>query len=230
MYSKKYYKKYEFGFTSDQRVDHQKIVSLISIKNPTVLDFGCGLGTLLGKINTPSKNKYGIETNSFAIKECRKKSLNVFKYTKTLKPLKTGFFDYIIMNESIEHLHDPFSLLVKLKKLLKRHGKIIITTPNRTIFVNKLDPSHYSEMSFAELEALVERVGFKIDLHQVSGFGPWDLLGRKIVFPIGRFMLKNKLANRSVSLIRNKVDNGQMSKFRSNYISLGAQQILMARL
>jgi len=42
--------------------------------------------------------------------------------------LKSGKCDYIVMNEVLEHLDDPCSVLVKLRSLLSERGRLFITT------------------------------------------------------------------------------------------------------
>lgn len=217
------------GFESTDRMDHKGIVKYSQIKkSDNVLEIGCGMGELLSKL--PAKKKYGIESNQFAVDYCKKRKLTVKKHDNVYKlPYRDKFFDVIILNEVIEHIPNPKRALIEINRILKNGGKLIMTTPNKNILVNNLAESHCSEMSYKELSNLVNGSGYEIMIHKVRGINVWDYLGRKIIFPVGRFLTGSKLLSNSVNNIRSTVDNSNFSLFRDNFSSYGSQQLLIAR-
>lgn len=230
-YDKNYYEKNLYGFSSLNREDHKEILSLVNFTNKKVLDIGCGLGSLLKILDIPNKNKFGVESNPYAVKACKKDGLNVIQAENIYKlPYEDTSFDIIIMNEVIEHIEHPYLIIEEIYRLLKKDGRIVITTPNRGILVNNLDPSHLSEMSYKELEKNINKFGFKIEIHKVSGISIYDYIGRKFIFPIGRFILeKTKTNNKAISTTRDIVDHSNISKFRTKFKFWGAQQLLIAK-
>lgn len=89
-----------------------------------------------------------------------------------------GKFDYIIMGDIIEHLIDPWSALLKMKKLLKYNGEILASIPNimnaDTIFhilngnftyssAGVLDRTHMRFFTKNEIEKLFNSCGFNAE-------------------------------------------------------------------
>ncbi|OGK42484.1 hypothetical protein A2954_01425 [Candidatus Roizmanbacteria bacterium RIFCSPLOWO2_01_FULL_37_12] len=79
-------------------------------------------------------------------------------------------FDCITLFQVIEHLKNPIPLLQAAKKLLKKNGLILITTPNNDSPLRKLmgsrwsvynEPSHYVFYNQKTLEKTLQLAGFK---------------------------------------------------------------------
>ena len=90
----------------------------------TVLDFGCGGGFLLERINC--EHKMGFEVNDHAIKRARSVGLNV---TNDWDTIPDNSIDKIISNHSLEHVLQPVLVLKELHKKLKKDGKLVIVVP-----------------------------------------------------------------------------------------------------
>lgn len=230
-YTKKYYTDYSFGFTATNRHDHKRIIDIVKQYNPKrVIDIGCGLGTLLELLPLPKKSKFGLESNEYAVNECKKRGLNVILHRNIRKlPLTDGTFDMVILNEVLEHLDSPSEILKEIRRILKVKGLVVITTPSKSLLVRNIDKTHISELSYRELETVVSNAGFKIAKHEVSGFHLWDFIGRKIVFPLGKVLVKLAFLKKSVGGVRYTVDHSKMSHFRTTFVHFGAQQLLLAK-
>ncbi|OGK11887.1 hypothetical protein A2954_05905 [Candidatus Roizmanbacteria bacterium RIFCSPLOWO2_01_FULL_37_12] len=96
------------------------------IKNDDkVLDFGCGGGYMLERLNCGSK--FGVDINSQARREAEKKRIKVFE---TLDDLPDGIkFNVIFSHHTLEHVDNPIQILKSLRKYLKKGGLIIVTVP-----------------------------------------------------------------------------------------------------
>ena len=98
-------------------------------ENSTVLDVGCGDGTLVYKIKNICKKVYGIDTSKKSIDTANKdnKYDNVTFINDDF--IKRDFgnikFDSIIFVASIHHMNMERAL-IKAKELLNNNGKIII--------------------------------------------------------------------------------------------------------
>ena len=101
-----------------------------------VLDVGTGSGLLAHLLIRTKKNVVidGIEPDTFAYG----KSNQLYRksYNSTLEEFienaskRLNSYDYIIFADVIEHLANPSAILLKTEKLLKKEGKILISTPN----------------------------------------------------------------------------------------------------
>lgn len=231
LYNKRYYRKWWYGFSSPHRSDHKRILELVEFENKRVLDIGCGFGTLLRLVPTRSRYKYGIESNKYAVAMCRKFGLNVTLHADLGRlPYRAGFFDVVIMNEVIEHIKDPARAFLGVKKVLKRGGRLVVTTPCKNLLVQGLDPSHVSEMTYEELERVITSVGFTLLNHEVSGINVYDFVGRKVLFPLARYLVSVNVFHKYIQNAREKVDSGGMARFRRSLVWLGSQQLLVAAL
>jgi len=99
----------------------------------TTLEFGCGFGGFSALL----KDRYNVETwaveiNKKAAKEAAKKLDKVIHAdaNQSLVNIPDRYFDCIFFNDVLEHLVDPYSLLLSVKNKLKRNGVIIASIPN----------------------------------------------------------------------------------------------------
>jgi SAM-dependent methyltransferase len=84
-------------------------------------------------------------------------------------PFRDATFEAVFAGELIEHLPDPRPGLREFRRVLKRDGRLILTTPNRRRLANVVDrserpysPDHLSELSYDEVVALLHEAGFEL--------------------------------------------------------------------
>lgn len=96
-----------------------------------ILDAGCDTGYLSAQF-IHRYNVIGIDKNPSSIESCRRAYLGGRYELCDLFHLsfKDDFFDAIILNMVIEHISELDCLLTELKRVLKKDGIILITTPN----------------------------------------------------------------------------------------------------
>ena len=98
-----------------------------------VLEIGCGLGATLAEIQYlyPNAQVYGMELVPEVV-TVGKKVLNVVQgdIEKIDVPFDNVEFDYIILADVLEHLHNPENILRKLTKRLKKGGAFLCSIPN----------------------------------------------------------------------------------------------------
>jgi len=92
--------------------------------NDIILEFGCGGGYYLNKIN--AKRKIGIEVNPVAIKNAKDFGLEIYT---SLDEVKDSSIDVIYSHHALEHLFNPLEKLQELYKKLKNNGKIVFVVP-----------------------------------------------------------------------------------------------------
>jgi SAM-dependent methyltransferase len=199
-----YYKKYYF-FTGNPRTSFlgeiekfitglsynykQKII-LSSVTSPNktirVLDVGCGQGGFLKNLDDRKFEKFGIELDRKEYQICKNKNLNVYSSDIMNMDFKGNTFDAITLWHVIEHIPHPVKLFVKLDKLLKKGGKLFISTPNTSSFGFKIAlgqwfhmdaPRHVILYNSFSMLALCKDSSFEVEKIQSERFEfPLDLL------------------------------------------------------
>jgi 2-polyprenyl-3-methyl-5-hydroxy-6-metoxy-1,4-benzoquinol methylase len=53
-------------------------------------------------------------------------------------PFTDGFFDVVVCGEVIEHIFDTDNLLIEIRRVLRKNGILVISTPNIASFFNRL--------------------------------------------------------------------------------------------
>lgn len=114
----------------------KEIIGLINADKHSiihVLEIGCGLGATLAEIQYtyPNARVYGMELVT-EVATVSRKVLNVVQgdVEKADIPFGTVEFDYIILADVLEHLHNPEEILQKLAKRLKKGGAFLCSIPN----------------------------------------------------------------------------------------------------
>ena len=118
-----------------------KLVKKYSFDNK-VLDIGCAQGNIATLLAEQDFDTVALDLNQNFLNYAKKKrEFGKISYVcaSALKmPFKDNAFDAIIMGELIEHAAYPEKLLQEAKRVLKKEGVIIITTPNNHVFLSML--------------------------------------------------------------------------------------------
>lgn len=155
------------------RVIRNKKVAEYIPKGATMLDVGCGSDFyLLESVSRKIKSGTGID---MAVRSWKKGNIETRKMNINAKlPFKPGSFDAVTMIAFIEHLEKPEKILAECKRVLKRGGRIVITTPmqqakpfwemlvNLGLTEEKTTEDHKCYFTPGEIEALLKKNGFKI--------------------------------------------------------------------
>jgi len=159
------------------------IVNNLNLRNKNILDIGCYDGTFLSLIKNRNNNFYGIEASEYGVKTALKKGINIKKFffnDVDKIPLKSEFFDLVVVGEIIEHIYDTDFFLQEIYRLLKKDGFLLISTPNIASFgrrlmllfginpiiensPNETDSSgHIRYFTFRTLKVLLNKQGFRV--------------------------------------------------------------------
>lgn len=172
----------KWGFDSDYSTYIRSDVTKLMVNHPAnepirVLEVGCACGGTLLDVKNKFNNAqlYGIEINSgsAAISSLfAEVSASNVEYDLEFEE---DFFDYIILPDVLEHLQDPWSVLIRLKKYLKNNGNIIASLPNVNHYTvirdmlqgrwkytdsGLLDRTHLRFFTLQEIEDMFSNAGF----------------------------------------------------------------------
>lgn len=188
--------------------------------NKDILDFGCGWGNFLTSLKK-TKSLSGIELREDCIGYLKKKRKKIF-IEKNLKNLKKKF-DVITLFHVLEHMPEQVKSLKKIKKYLKKKGKIIIEVPHANDFLLGLDnlkefkfftfwSEHLILHTYLSLKTILKVAGFKkIKISYFQRYSLNNHLGWIIKKkPGGHEFFKNITSkNQNEKYIKNLIKNKQ---------------------
>lgn len=137
--------------------------------NPRLLDVGAGHGVFVARMQALGWTATGIDVDLAAVKAGQAAGLDLRLGTAEGAGLAVESFDALVLDHSIEHLHDPVGTLAAARELLRPGGQISIATPNvhsavhRAFgddWVNLETPRHLSLFSESSLELALKYAGF----------------------------------------------------------------------
>lgn len=165
------------------RNTHHKVAELVLEDRETmkILDIPCGAGAFSFRLL-----KHGKEVISADIENLLRFDHDKFFIADMDKPLpfSNKEFDAVVCIDGIEHLENPFSFIRECNRILKKDGKLIISTPNITAMrsrwrwfltghhnkcktpLNESKPSplhHIHMMAFPKIRYLLHTSGFKLN-------------------------------------------------------------------
>ncbi len=160
-----------------------KIITREDRKN-SILEVGCGIGVIL---RVCSRLGY---TSLSGCDRFEKSKILIDKYSVKYEkcdlaanrlPYPDNSFDLIVFSEVVEHFNFyPLRILTEFRRILKKRGKIIITTPNQARLNNRIKllfgksicwditkdsdkGAHYREYTEKELSYLLRKADFDQD-------------------------------------------------------------------
>lgn len=119
------------GLGQDPYSAHQLILKY-ALGAGTVLDAGCSGGAIARMLVAQGSVVDGIESDEVAAAEakrhCRKVLVGDLETMQIDLPPES--YDMVVMADVMEHLREPVTSLARLRPLLGRHGRLLVSTPN----------------------------------------------------------------------------------------------------
>jgi 2-polyprenyl-3-methyl-5-hydroxy-6-metoxy-1,4-benzoquinol methylase len=164
----------------------------------SVLDIGCATGSLIAYLEQHGWDATGLELSAQEAAYAASRGLKVQKSTLEGAAFPAESFDVILASHLVEHLNNPRSFFHEARRVIKKDGRIYITTPNIAGFQAKLFGNrwrsaifdHLYLFSVRTLRAIMESEGFTIE--RIATWG--GLAAGTAPAPIKR--LADKLAKR----------------------------------
>jgi SAM-dependent methyltransferase len=167
------------------------------VKDKLCLDVGCGTGYGSAYlVRKGAKKVMGGDKSEDAISIARntaetapKGALEFRLLEATALPFADGSFDVVISFEVIEHVKHYERLLLETRRVLKRGGKLILSTPNRQAgcIILKL-PYHIHEFSKRELLDLVNKYFANSVMYGQDLLNKRSLILRRLRWTVGRLL------------------------------------------
>lgn len=127
------------------RFSYKRIAGLID-EGSSVLDLGCGNGELLLLLEKERGcSVRGVDCEEEMVLSCIRKGLSVFQgdLDEGLRDYPSRSYDYVILNQTLQMLHDPGFLLSEMARV-GRH--IVINFPNFGHYLNRMQIMFLGQM------------------------------------------------------------------------------------
>ena len=137
-----------------------------------MLDVGCNAGIFLNVARRMGWRTEGIEPSSWAARVARERfELNVKTGVFEKVRYKSNSYDVITSWDVLEHFVDPIAVLDKAHKLLKKDGKLVLSTININSWFSLILGSHWPWLIRIHLwyftpktfKLMVEKNGFEVE-------------------------------------------------------------------
>jgi len=132
----------QLNFSKENKTIYHKyintpLINYISTSPKRLLDIGCASGKLGGVLKSKFPGLYvaGIEPNITAAKQAEKYLDHVINGTFETINIKTegiepNSFDTAILSDVIEHVYNPWDMMISLKKWLSPGAQVLMSIPN----------------------------------------------------------------------------------------------------
>jgi SAM-dependent methyltransferase len=135
-------------------------------KDSFVLEVGCGEGYGTSLLAKSGFSIVGLDIDEETIKNVSQKyqtqNCRFVWYDGKKIPFDDETFDVVISFQVIEHIQDDFSFVKEINRVLKKGGKLFLTTPNRLYRLKPNEkprnPFHIREYAPLDLRELLKKV------------------------------------------------------------------------
>jgi len=160
--------------------ERREIEAMIPAGASRILDIGCGEG-MLGRIllQKGAAEVVGIEADLAVAQRAQENLSRVLQgdVESLVLPFEDGYFDCIVLADVLEHLKNPLSTMIKLRRYLSDTGTIVASIPNVRFFdvirglaegrweyqeFGILDKTHLRFFTKKEIEVLFLQAGLEL--------------------------------------------------------------------
>lgn len=174
-----------------------------------LLDFGCGGGSFLRRMQHQGWTVTGLDAVSEIIQTIRRElGCEALIGTLPHRDLRPGSFDLVTMWQALEHVHQPLCVLRETYHLLVPGGYLVVAVPNFDCFAARhfgqnwfgLDlPRHLTHFTRETLAEMLKLVGFRIISLRGLVHADWVHSSAQLAKQYGKFSIVNELLSWKVA-------------------------------
>lgn len=183
-------KKYSDDIEARLTGRHKKCIEICGeVVDKTILNIGCYNGWFeKTAIEKGCKEVIGIDIDDEFLKLSRR-NVNKARFLKASVfdlPFPDEYFDLVTMFDVFEHIpkDGEKEALAEVKRILRKEGRVIISTPKANLLSNFLDPAWYfghRHYSPSYITSLLADSGFNVEKIE-SGGGFYELFGMLLLY------------------------------------------------
>ncbi|MCX7726098.1 MAG: class I SAM-dependent methyltransferase [Chitinispirillaceae bacterium] len=200
------------------------------VLNKKVIDIGCGCGYGSKILSEKAELVYGIDYDKDAINYCnshyRASNLRYFNVDINEEINFNLFFDIAISFQVIEHMQDVDRFIQKIKSIVKKGGKVFITTPN-TIVPDKNNPFHVNEMDYKRFTDVISK---NFSSFKIVGIGyakkNWfrSIIEKTPIYYLGKKIKRKsnikKIATRALNMTTFRIIDKEVEKEAADLLAI----------
>jgi SAM-dependent methyltransferase len=172
-------------FSKFLRLPYRHAIRLVrGERGARILDIGCGAGHFLATVKRAlGFDAYGVEPWNSNDTLAEKHGFTIFHGDLVDARFSDAFFDIVTINQVLEHIPDPRTLMREIRRILRPSGTMVLGLPNRDALLFRIFGKHWSGLdaprhifipTIRSIRALCESEGFAYD--SVRGNGSPGLL------------------------------------------------------
>ncbi len=148
-----------------------------------LLDFGCGGGSYMHRMHAQGWQVTGIDISATAVERVHSHlGLRALVGSLPHQNLRPASFDVVTMWHSLEHVHEPLTVLREAQRLLVPGGRLIVAVPNLDSLPFRwfgqawygLDlPRHLTHFTPCTLRLMLEKAGFRVGPTRMVRHSDW---------------------------------------------------------
>jgi len=159
-------------------------------KKPKILDFGCGSGYFVSKLQANGYDSYGLDISSEAIQYGKNqdiKNLDVIDSHKINFP--DNYFDAVLSLDVMEHLEDESWAIKEIERVLNKNGIAVVMAPAFKFLWGVQDEAshHYKRYRINDLIGKFQQ-NTKLEVVKKTYFNTFLFLPIAIVRILSRFL------------------------------------------
>lgn len=163
---KNYHKKYFEYLQTRSRLgiwyrNHWLYPRICKLLSGRVLDIGCGIGDFLEF----RPNTIGTDINVYAVSFCKGRGLEAVQMSQDVLPFASGEFDGVILDNVLEHIISPESLLNEVRRVLKPSGIFVVGVPGKKGFVKDSDHKVYYDQTHLDKTVCAHGFNSKVSIY-----------------------------------------------------------------
>ncbi|MHA2062053.1 MAG: methyltransferase domain-containing protein [Candidatus Sifarchaeia archaeon] len=161
-------------------INNKSFTQVANMIKGIVLDVGCGEQPFKKEIERSSDTYFGVD---WPLTFHRKNEIDVYANISEGFPFKSESVDTIVAFQVMEHLAEPENFLWESFRVLRKRGKIILTTP--FMWGIHEAPHDYYRYTAYGLRYLLTKTGYK-NVHIVPNTGYLIMAGLRLNYHLNR--------------------------------------------
>jgi SAM-dependent methyltransferase len=108
-----------------------------------VLDVGCGVGQVIGKLTADGIEAYGVEVSEPSVARALKLGVRAQAYDGRKLPFPDDHFAAVGTLNVLEHVDEPEAFLAEMVRVTEPGGRVVVSSPN---FLRVIGPGYHPRM------------------------------------------------------------------------------------
>lgn len=142
---------------------HRYAMALDMVTEKSVLDIACGEGYGSFLMADVAQSVVGVDISADAVRHAAlnyvKPNLSFIQGSAIKLDFPDSSFDVVVSFETIEHLTEQQEMLAEIKRVLRKNGFFVVSSPNRPIYSEESgehNEFHVKELDFQEFDDLLK--------------------------------------------------------------------------